>query len=125
MLEAMLVGENRQHALETLVGEFDNPAAALADEVLVIRLSRHGLVAFEALAEIVRSHQAALNQKVERAVHRGSAYPLPLLLQLAPNSLDGEVIFREKYDLCYDIALTGNRLVMFPKVAAEALGVGC
>ena len=47
--------------------------AALADEVLVVRLARHRLVALEALAEIVGADQPALHQHVERAVDGGGA----------------------------------------------------
>jgi hypothetical protein len=35
------------------------------------------------------------------------------------------VVVGEKHDPGHEITLPGNRLVVFPKVAAEALGVGC
>ena len=62
-----------QHALEPLVLELDHPAAALADQMLVVGLGRHRLVALEPLAEVVRPDQAALDQHLERAVDRGGA----------------------------------------------------
>ena len=63
----------RQHPLEPLVLELDHVAAPLADQVLVVRLRRHRLVALEAFAEVVRAHQAALHQHLERAVDGGGA----------------------------------------------------
>ena len=40
VLEAVLVGDDRQHALEPLVLELDHPAAPLADQMLVVGLRR-------------------------------------------------------------------------------------
>jgi len=124
VLEAVLVGQDGEHALQPLVGEFHDPATALADEVLVVGLCRHRLVPLETFAEVVGSHQPAFYQQVERSVHGGGTHPLALLLELPTNRLDGKVISREEYNLCHEIALTGNRLVVFPEVTAEALGVG-
>jgi hypothetical protein len=36
MLKTMLVCENRQHALESLIGELHHPATSLANQMLVI-----------------------------------------------------------------------------------------
>jgi hypothetical protein len=59
VLELMLVGNDGQHALETLVLELDHRTAAKADEMLVMGLLRHRLIPLEALAEIVRPDQSA------------------------------------------------------------------
>lgn len=79
MLEAVLIGQHREHALQSVIGEFNDPAATFADQMLVVCLGQHWLISLEALAEFVGAHQAALHQKVERAVYRGGADLLPLL----------------------------------------------
>lgn len=79
VLEAVLIGQHREHTLQSLISELDHPAAAFADQMLVVRLSQHRLVSLEALTEFVGAHQAALHQEVECAIYRGGADLLPLL----------------------------------------------
>jgi hypothetical protein len=38
MLEAVLIGQHREHALQSLIGEFHDSAAAFADQMLVVCL---------------------------------------------------------------------------------------
>ena len=87
-------------------------------------LRRHRLVALEALAEVVRPDQAALDQHIERAVDGGGADPLAPLLEHAPDAVDRKVIVGEEDDLGDEIALAGDRLVMVAEVPAEALEEG-
>lgn len=124
MLKTVLVGQDRQHPLQPLVGELHYPAASLADQVLMIRLRRHGLVAFETLAEVMGPHEATLDQKIQGAVDGGGAHPLSPMLQLSADGFDRQVFFGEENDLGYEIALAGDRLTMFPKMTAKALGMG-
>ena len=93
--------------------------------MFVVRLRRHGLVALEALAEVVRPHQAALDQKIQGAVDRGGAHPPSPLLQFSADCFDRQMFLGEEDDLGHEIALAGDRLMMFPKVTAKALRVGC
>jgi hypothetical protein len=114
VLKAMLVGQNRQHALEALVGKFHYLAASLANEMLVVGMSRHRLVAPEAFAEFVSPDQAAFHQEIKGAVDCRQSHPLSSILQLAPNGLDRQMIVGVEDDLSDEIALAGDRLVMFP-----------
>ena len=68
------------------------PCRSEADEVLVVRLLRHRLVALEPFAEVVSPHQPASHQHVERAVDRRRADPLALVLESSLNRLDREVL---------------------------------
>jgi hypothetical protein len=68
-------------------------------------------------------HQAAFDQKLQRAVHGGGAYPVALLLQDSADTLAGEMFFREENDLSDKTSLAGDRLVMLPEITAKALGV--
>jgi hypothetical protein len=120
MLKAVLIRQHREHALESLVGEFDHSAAAFADQMLVVCLGQHRLISLEALAEFVGAHQAALHQELERAIHRGSADRFPPLLQLAKNAFNREVVLREQHDLRYQIPLSGDRLTVLAEVSPEA-----
>jgi hypothetical protein len=87
-------------------------------------LRSHRLVALEPFTEIMGSHQAALDQKLEGAVHRRGTHPLTLLPQLAADAFDGKMVLGEKDDLGYEIPLAGDRLVVLAEMAAEAVGVG-
>ncbi len=121
MLEPVLVCQNRQHPLETLVGKLDDSAATLADQVLVICLGGHRLIAFEPFAKVVGPGQATLHQKLERAVHRCGTNPLTLLPELSTDSFHGQVILGKKEYLRNKVALASDWLVVFPEMAAEAL----
>ena len=94
MLEAMFVCQNREHALEPFIGELHYPATPLTDEVFVIALARHGLVALKPLAELLGPHQTALYQQIQRPVDGRSSYPLSSFFQLPSNGIDGEVVLR-------------------------------
>ena len=124
MLKAMLVGQDRQHPLQPLVGELHDPAAALANEVLVVRLGRHGLVPLEAFAEVMGPYQTTLDQEIEGTVDGGGSHPLSPLFQLPADRVDGEVFRRQEDDLGHQIALPSDRLVMLPKMTAKTFGVG-
>jgi hypothetical protein len=124
MLKTMLIGQNRQHSLQPLIGELHYPAAPLTDQMFVVRLRRHGLVALESLTEVMGPNQAALNQKIQGTVDSGGAHPLSPLLQLSADCFDRQMFVCEEDDLSHEIALAGDRLMMFPKVTAEALGMG-
>ena len=87
-------------------------------------LRRHRLVALEPLAEIVRPHQAALDQHLERAVHGGGADVLAPLLERAADAFDGGMVVGEEHDLGDEVALAGDRLAMLAEVAAEAVEEG-
>ena len=120
VLETMLICQDRQHALEALVGKLDHPAAALADEVLVICLRGHRLVTPESLAEFMGPHQTAFYQEVKGPVHGSSSHPLAPMLELSKNGIDREVVLGTKYDLSYQVALAGHRLVVLPKVTTKS-----
>ena len=124
VLEAVLVGDDRQHPLEPLVLELDHAAAALADQVLVVGLRRHRLVALEPLAEVVRAHQAALDQHLERAVDGGGADVLAALLERAADAFDRGMVVGEEDDLGDEVALAGDGLAVLAEIAAEALEEG-
>jgi hypothetical protein len=121
MLKAVLIRQNRQHPLQPFVRELDYPPAALADEMFVVTLGNCRLVTLESLPKLVSPNHSAFHQKVQGPVDSSHPYPLPLPLQLATNALDGEVILGKKHDLGDEIPLAGERLMMFPKVAVEAL----
>jgi hypothetical protein len=121
VLKAVFVGQNRQHPLQAFVGKLDHPAAALADEVLMVTLGDRGLVSLETLAKFMRADQPAFHQEIEGAVNGGHSHLLALALQLAANALDREVTLGKKDDLSNEIPLTGERLMMFPEIAMEAL----
>src|SRR5918999_597894 len=106
------------------MGEFQDSPAALADEVLVMGVRCHGLVALESLTELVRAHQPAFDQKIQRTVYCREPYPGPLLPKLAPDSFNRQVILGEKYHPGDEIALAGNRLVMLPKIPAKTFEEG-
>jgi hypothetical protein len=124
VLKPMLVRQNREHALQTLVREFHDLPAPLADQVLVIGLRAHRLVALESFAEFVGPDQAALDQEIQRAVHRGQADPLAAVLQLAPDLFHREMIVGKKDYLRDEIALAGNRLMMLAEMTAKSLEKG-
>jgi hypothetical protein len=124
VLEAVLVRQDRQHSLQTLVGEFHYFPASLANEMLVVGMRHHRLVPLESFAKVVSSHQAAFDQKIERAINCGSAHPFPLLLELSPDRLDGEMVVSEKDDSGDEIALPGDGLVMLAEVTAETIEMG-
>lgn len=121
VLKAVLVGQNGQHPLQPFVGKLDDPAAALADEMLMITLRDRRLVALESLTELMGPDQAAFHEEVERTVDGGHSHPLTVAFQLAANPLDGEVILGKEHDLGNEIPLAGERLMMFPEIAVEAL----
>jgi hypothetical protein len=93
VLKPMLVSQNGEHALQALVGKLDDPPAPLADEMLVTGLGIYRLVSFESLAELVRSHQPALDQKLERAIDGGQSHGLSLAPELAANAVHREVVW--------------------------------
>ena len=92
--------------------------------MLVVRLRGHRLVALEPLAELMGPHQPALHQQIQGAIHRRRADSLSLLLQLAADGLNREVVFGQEHDLGYQVSLAGNRLVVLAKVTAKALEKG-
>ena len=121
VLEGVLVGDARQHPLEPLVLELDHVAAPLADQVLVVRLRRHRLVALEAFAEVVRPHEAALHQHLERAVDGGGADGFVTLSQAADDGVHRGMVFGEEDDLGDEVALAGDRQAVIAEVAAETV----
>jgi hypothetical protein len=125
MLKTMFIGKNRQHPLQPFVGELDYPAAALADEVFMVTLSDGRLISLESFAEFMSADQPAFQQKVERAIDGGHTHPFALALQLAAYALHRKVILGEKDDLGNEIPLAGERLMMFPEIAMEALEKSC
>src|SRR3954453_1444653 len=124
VLKPLLVRKDREHPLETFVGELHHLAALLADQVLVVGLSGPGLEAPEAFTELMSPDQSALDQKVEGPVHGGQADPLTALIELAPNALYREMIVRMKDDLRHQIPLAGDRLMGLPKGTAEPFEKG-
>jgi hypothetical protein len=124
VLEPVLVSEHRQHTFQSLVGELHDAAAPLANEVLVIGLSRHWLVPLEPLAEFVGPHQAAFHHEVQRAVHGGHSYPLTPVLELAPDPLDREMILRKEHDLCNEVPLASDGLMVLSEMSAKSLEKG-
>jgi hypothetical protein len=119
MVKPVLISHHRQHPLEPLIGELDHSAASLADQVFVIRLRGHRLIALEAFAELMGPYQTALHQQVERPVHRRQAYLLSLLPELTTDSFDREMFLGAEEDLGNDVALAGYRLVVLPEVTAK------
>src|SRR5918999_2609616 len=109
MLKAVLVRQYRQHSLQAFIGKLDHPAAALADEVLMVTLGDggRGLVALESLAKFMRPDQPAFQQEIKGAVDGGHSHLLAVALQLAANALNGEVILGKKDDLSNEIPLAG------------------
>lgn len=124
VLKRVLVGNHREHALQAFILELDHSAAALADEMLVMSLSRHGLVPLEALAEVMGAHQSALQQDIQSPVDCGGANPLALFSEPATNTLDREVIVGQQDGLCYEVSLSGDRQSMISKKAAETFKEG-
>ncbi len=61
----MFVRQDRQHTFQPLVLELHHSSAALADQVLVMGLGRHGFVALEAFAKIVRTNQELSKRNTE------------------------------------------------------------
>src|SRR6185503_595525 len=124
VLEPLLVGKDREHPLETLIGELHQLAALLADQMFVVGLSSPGLEALEAFTELMSSDQSALDQEVEGAVHGGQANPLAALMELAPDTFYREMIVRMEDDLSHQVPLAGDRLVVLPKVTTEPFAKG-
>jgi hypothetical protein len=92
--ELPLIGDELEHPLEAVVGEFDHAAAPLADEVLVGSPLGRRLEAAVAVAEIVFPYQAAFDQQVERAVDgRGADADAPAR-KLAADALGGRMVDR-------------------------------
>jgi hypothetical protein len=56
VLESVLVGQDRQHSLQPLIGKLHYSAATLANEVLMVAGRHHGLISFESFAKVVRAH---------------------------------------------------------------------
>jgi hypothetical protein len=124
VLEPMLVGEDGEHALETVVGELHHHPAPLTDEVFVVGLSRPGLKALEPFTELMSPDQTAFDQEVEGAVHGGQAHLLAPLFELTPDGLYREMIVGMKDHLRDQIPLAGDRLVVLPKMTAEPFEKG-
>ncbi|HET6795752.1 MAG TPA: hypothetical protein VFH40_01220 [Gemmatimonadales bacterium] len=119
VVKPVLISHHRQHPLETLVGELDDSAAPLANQVFVIRLRGHGLIPLEPFAELMRPYQAALHQQIECPVHGRQADLFSLLFELATDSLDRDMFLRAEDDLGNDVALAGYRLVVLPEMTAK------
>jgi hypothetical protein len=124
VLEAMLVREHRQHALQSLIGELDHPPTSLADQVLMAGLRSHGLVALESFSEVVGPHQPTLDEQLEGPIYRRRAHLLALVPQLTTDCFDGEMVIGQEDDLRDEVSGPCDGLVVFTKVTAEALGVG-
>src|SRR4051812_19897880 len=120
MLKAMLVSKDRQHALQTLVGELYYASAALTDEMLVVRLPRHRLIALEALAKVMCPDEPTFEQKLESAVHRGCTDLLALQPQLFSDSLHRQMLVRMKHHPGDEIPLARDWLMVLPEMAAKA-----
>jgi hypothetical protein len=124
VLKAVFVGKDRQHALHPFVGKLGHLAAALADQMLMVCLSGHRLVALEPFSELVRTNQSTFYQQIQCPVHRGGTDPLSILFQLAADGIDGKVIFGSKDDLGDKIALASHWLVVLTEMTAEPLEKG-
>jgi hypothetical protein len=92
--------------------------------MFVIGVCHHRLVPLESLAEVVRSHQSAFDQEIERAVDRGGPHRFALAFQLALNGLHRKMTFAKKDDLCDEVTLAGDRLVMLAEMTAEPIEMG-
>jgi hypothetical protein len=121
MLESMFISEHGKHPLQSLVGELHDATTSLADQVLVVRLGRDRLVSLEPLAKLVSSHQPALYQEVQGAIHRGHTDLFAAIPELAANPLDREVVLRKKDHLGDEISLASDGLVVLPEMPAESL----
>lgn len=124
MLKAVLVCQDRQHALQPLIGELHHSAAALADQMLVIRLRSHGLVSLESFTEVMRTHESALHQQLESPIDGGRADLLTPLSQLTADCFDRKMVLGEEDNLRHKVSGASDGLVVLAKVAAKALGVG-
>src|SRR3954447_20493171 len=124
MLETVLVGQDRQHALEPLVGKLDHSAALLANQMFVIGLGGHRLVPFEAFAELLGPYQSTLHQEVQRAIHGGHSHLLATLLQLPSNRLHRQVVLGEEDHLGHQLALAGNWLTVLAEMSSETFEKG-
>jgi hypothetical protein len=124
MLKTVLIGQDWEHPLEPLIGELDDSAALLANQMLVIGLGRHRLVPFKAFPELLGSDQSALHQEVQRAIHGGHSDLLAALLQLPSNRLDRQVVLGEENYLGHQLALAGNWLTVLAEVSSETFEKG-
>jgi hypothetical protein len=124
VLKGVLVGDNRQHALQSLILELDHSAAPLANQVLVMRLGRHRLEALESLTEVMRPNQPALQEDVQSSIDRSGTHPLAFLAEPATNAIDREMIFGQQDSFGYQVALSGDRQPMISKETAETLKEG-
>ena len=122
VLEPLLVGKDREHPLETLIGELHQRAALLADQMFVVGLGSPGLEALEAFTELMCPDQSTLDQEIEGAVHGGEADPLTALSELAPDTFYREMIVRMKDDLSHQIPLA-DRLQIYADTATKARGI--
>jgi len=88
VLKPVLVGDDGEHSLQTLVLELDHPAAAFADQMLVVCLGRHGLVTLEPLTEVMGTNQPTLQQNIQSAIYCRRAHLFTLLPEPATDAID-------------------------------------
>src|ERR1017187_9187180 len=92
VLESLLVGDHRKQPFEPLGRELGHVAAPRADEVPMLSGREQRLEALEAFPEVVRSHEPALEEHVERPVDGGRANAQALLAKATLDADDRKML---------------------------------
>ena len=117
--EAVLVGDEAEHAVHPLVGEFGHGPALEADEMAVLVVGRARLEAAGAVAEIVGPGDPGLDQQVEGAVERRRPDPVAPALEEPLQSLDRQVLVGGEEGRGHDVPLTRHRKTTRTEPGAE------
>src|SRR5688572_4667663 len=96
--EAELLSDVLLQPFDGVVRELDDPAAPLADQVVVMVLILDVLEARFAVVKVAFGSEPALPEQPDGAVHGGVAYPRVHALHLAVELLDADVaVVREEH----------------------------
>lgn len=117
--EAVALGDERCHSLQSFIAELGDPAADDAEQVLVVRYAARRLEALESLSEIPFYHEPATYQKLQGAIDGRRASSGALLTQLATNVFSRQVAVRLEHSPGNRQALGRDRQAVIAQVGPE------
>jgi hypothetical protein len=101
------------------VAELEHLATVDTNQMVVLLESIRFLVHRLVVAKLMFNHEVAINEQVERVIHRGAAYTIVLILHVDVERLYIEVVVARVYLIKDGKALGGLTLPFFVEVGRE------
>src|SRR5690606_37472193 len=117
--EAARFGDDRRHPLEPFVTELLDLAALRAHQMFVVRNVARRLEATEAFAEVALHDEAALKQRVDRAVDRRRAHLAPPRRHFLRDLLGGQMPLGAEHHVGDCEPLRRHRQVVLAEIPHE------